>query len=77
MFLTFRDQNGFQITWKFGGTSFSMEQNLGAKEMQQGSHEGQMGMAHAARFPGRIGAYQFLPCCSDAVDLRLVGCVLT
>jgi hypothetical protein len=40
---------------KLGGTSFSTEQDLGAKGMQQGSHEGQTGMAHAARFPGRVG----------------------
>jgi hypothetical protein len=62
MFLTFRDPNRVQITRNFGGTSFSTEQDLGAKEMQQGSHEGQMGMAHAARFPGHVG-----PTCSPLV----------
>jgi hypothetical protein len=55
MFLTFRDPNGVQITWNFGGTSFSTEQDLGAKKMQHGSHEGQTGMAHVARFLGRVG----------------------
>jgi hypothetical protein len=55
MFLTFTDPNGVQITWNFGGTTFFMEQDLGAKEMQQGSHEGQTGMAHAARCLGRMG----------------------
>jgi hypothetical protein len=34
MFLTFRDPNRVQITWNFGGKSFSMEQDLGEKEMQ-------------------------------------------
>jgi hypothetical protein len=33
MFLAFRDPNGAQITWNFGETSFSTEQDLGAKEM--------------------------------------------
>jgi hypothetical protein len=28
------DPNGVQITWNFGGTSFSIEQDLGANEMQ-------------------------------------------
>jgi hypothetical protein len=32
-----------------------MDQDLGAKEVQQRRHEGQMGMAHTARFLGRIG----------------------
>jgi hypothetical protein len=32
-----------------------MEQDLGAKQVQQGSHEGQTSMAHAARFLGRMG----------------------
>jgi hypothetical protein len=32
-----------------------MEQDLGAKEMQQGSHEGQTGMAHVTRCLGRMG----------------------
>jgi hypothetical protein len=45
MFLTFRDPNRVQITSNFRGTSFSTEQDLGAKEMQQGSHKGQTGMA--------------------------------
>jgi hypothetical protein len=39
-----------------------MEQDLGAMEMQQGSHESLTGMAHAARFPGRVG-----PTCSSLV----------
>jgi hypothetical protein len=39
--------------------SFSIEQDLGAKEMQQGSHEGQTGMADTARYPGHVG-----PTCS-------------
>jgi hypothetical protein len=60
MFLTFRDPNRVQITWNFGGTRFSTEQDLGAKDMQHGSHEGQTGMAHAARFLGRM-AYPFPP----------------
>jgi hypothetical protein len=55
MFLTFRDPNGVQITWNFAGASFSMEQDFGAKEVQEGSHEGQTSMAHAARFLGRMG----------------------
>jgi hypothetical protein len=55
MFLNFRDPNGVQITWNFAGASFFMEQDLGAKEMQHGSHEGQTSMAHAARFLGRVG----------------------
>jgi hypothetical protein len=55
MFLTFRDPNRVQITRNFGGTSFSTEQDLLAKEMQQGSHEGQTGMAHTARFPAPMG----------------------
>jgi hypothetical protein len=62
MFLTFRDPNGVQITWNFGGMSFSTEQDLGAKEMQQGIHEGQTSMAHAARFLGHMG-----PTCSPLV----------
>jgi hypothetical protein len=62
MFLTFRDPNGVQITRNFGGTSVSTEQDLGAKEMQQGSHEGQTGMAHVARFPGCMG-----PTCSTLI----------
>jgi hypothetical protein len=40
-----------------------MEQDLGAKEMQQGSHDGQIGMAHIARFPGHMG-----PICSPLID---------
>jgi hypothetical protein len=55
MFLTFRDPNRVKITWNFTGANFSTKQDLGAKEMQQGSHEGQTGMAHATRFPGRMG----------------------
>jgi hypothetical protein len=55
MFLTFRDPSGVQITWNFAGASFSMERDLGVKEMQHGSHEGQTSMAHAARFPSRVG----------------------
>jgi hypothetical protein len=55
MFLTFRDPNRVQITWNFAGASFSTEQDLGAKEVQQGSHEGQTSMAHAARFLGCVG----------------------
>jgi hypothetical protein len=62
MFLTFTDPNRVQITWNFGGTSFPTEQDFGAKEMQQGSHEGQTGMAQVARFPGRMG-----PTCSSFV----------
>jgi hypothetical protein len=55
MFLTFRDPNRVQITWIFTGASFSTEQDLGEKEMQQGSHEGQTNMAHTTRFLGREG----------------------
>jgi hypothetical protein len=55
MFLTSTDPYRVQITWNFGGMSFSTEQDLGAKEMQQGSHEGQTGMAHMARFPSCVG----------------------
>jgi hypothetical protein len=32
-----------------------MEQDLGAKEVQQGSHEGQTSMAHMAKFLGLVG----------------------
>jgi hypothetical protein len=64
MFLNFRDPNGVQITWNFAGASFFMEQDLGAKEMQHGSHEGQTSMAHAVRFLGRMG-----PACSPLVAL--------
>jgi hypothetical protein len=32
-----------------------MEQDIGEKEVQQGSHEGQTSMAHATRFLGRMG----------------------
>jgi hypothetical protein len=32
-----------------------MKQDLGAKEVQQGSHEGQTSMAHAAKFLGHVG----------------------
>jgi hypothetical protein len=55
MFLTFRDPNRVQITWNFAGASFSTEQDFGEKEVQQGSHEGQTSMAHAAIFLGRVG----------------------
>jgi hypothetical protein len=76
MFLTFRDPNGVQITWNFGGMSFSTEQDLGAKEMQQGSHKGQMSMAHMVRFLGHVGQ-PVPPRCSNVVDRCLVGCILT
>jgi hypothetical protein len=36
-----------------------MEQDLGAKEMQHGSHEGQTDMTHVARFPGQMGPTYF------------------
>jgi hypothetical protein len=49
------DPNGVQITRNFVGASFSTKQDLGAKEMQQGSHEGQTSMAHASRFLGHVG----------------------
>jgi hypothetical protein len=39
---------------------FSTEQDFGAKEVQQGSHEGQMSMAHAAKFLGRVGLAYWL-----------------
>jgi hypothetical protein len=55
MFLTFRDPNGVQITWNFGGTSFSMEQNFREKEVQQRRSKGETGMAHAARCLGHVG----------------------
>jgi hypothetical protein len=55
MFLTFRDPNGVQITWNFGGTNFSTEQDFGEKEVQQRRSEGETGMAHAARCLGRMG----------------------
>jgi hypothetical protein len=55
MLFTFRDPNGVQITWNFAGASFSMEQDFGEKDVQQGSHEGQTSMAHAARFLSRVG----------------------
>jgi hypothetical protein len=55
MFLNFRDPNGVQITWNFVGASFSTEQDFGVKEVQQGSHEGQTGMAHATRYLGCVG----------------------
>jgi hypothetical protein len=55
MFLTFKDPNGVQITWNFARASFSTEQDFGAKEVQQGSHEGQTSMTHAARFLGCVG----------------------
>jgi hypothetical protein len=42
--------------------SFSTKQDLGSKEMQEGSHEGQTSMAHAARFLGRVG-----PACSPLI----------
>jgi hypothetical protein len=59
------------------GASFSTEQDLEAKEMQQGSHEGQTSMAHAARFPGHVEPARSPPRCSDAVNLHLVGFALT
>jgi hypothetical protein len=55
MFLTFRNPNGVQITWNFGGTSFSMKQDFGEKEVQQRRSEGEVGMAHAARCLGHMG----------------------
>jgi hypothetical protein len=62
MFLTFRDPNGVQITWNFAGASFSMEQDFREKEVEHGSHEGQISMAHIARFLGHVG-----PACSPLV----------
>jgi hypothetical protein len=62
MFLTFRDLNGVQITWNFAGASFSMKQDFGEKEVQQGIHEGQTSMAHAAKFLGQVG-----PACSPLI----------
>jgi hypothetical protein len=55
MFWTFRDPNGVQMTWNFAGANFLMDQDLGVKEVQQRRHEGQTGMAHAARLLGRVG----------------------
>jgi hypothetical protein len=43
MFLTFGDPNGVQMTWYFAGASFSTEQDLGAKEVQQRRPEEQTG----------------------------------
>jgi hypothetical protein len=55
MFLTFRDPAGVQITSNFAGTSFSMEQDFGEKEVQQRRSEEETGMAHIARCLGHVG----------------------
>jgi hypothetical protein len=54
MFLTFRDPNGVQKTRNFAGANFLTDQDLGAKEVLQRRHEGQTGIAHMARFLGRV-----------------------
>jgi hypothetical protein len=71
MFLTSRDPNGVKITRNFTGAGFSMEQNFGEKEVQQGSHEGQTSMAHMATFPSCMG-----PTRSPLVALMLLIFIL-
>jgi hypothetical protein len=76
MFLTFKDPNGVQITWNFTGASFSTEQDFGAKEVQPGATRAKQ--AWPTR-PDSLAAWgqPIPPCCSDAVNLRLDGLVLT
>ena len=55
IFWCFRDPNDVQMTWKFTSISFTKEEDLGAKEANERRPEAQKGVAHAARFLGRVG----------------------
>ena len=43
------------MTWKFTSISFRKEEDLGAKEANERRPEAQKGVAHTARFLGRVG----------------------
>ena len=55
IFWCFRDPNDVQMTWKFTSISFWKEEDLGAKEANKRRPEAQKGVAHAARYRGRVG----------------------
>ena len=55
IFWCFRDPNNVQMTWKFTSINFRKEEDLGVKEANERRPEAQKGVAHAARFLGRMG----------------------
>ena len=55
IFLSFRDPNDVQLTYKFTGIIFWKEEDVGAKEAKKWRPEGQKRWAHAARFLGHVG----------------------
>ena len=55
LFYCFRDPNVNEITWKFTGVNIWKEEGLRKKEASKRRPEGQTGMAHAARYRGRVG----------------------
>ena len=55
IFWCFRDPNDVQKTWKFTSIIFRKYEDLGVKEANERRPEAQNGVAHAARFLGRVG----------------------
>ena len=55
IFRCFRDPNDVQMTCNFGSINIWKEEDLGAKEANKRRPEAQKGVAHAARYRGRVG----------------------
>ena len=55
IFGSFRNPNDVQMTWKFMSVDFWKEESVGAKEENKRRPEAQKGVAHAARYLGRVG----------------------
>ena len=55
MFLTFRDPNDVQMSYKFRGVIILEGQDYGAQDVNERSPGGQRGGSHAAPVPGRVG----------------------
>ena len=53
--MLFRSPNVNEITWKFTGVNIWKEEDMWAKEANKRRSEDQTGMAHAARYMGRVG----------------------
>ena len=54
-FNVFRDPNVNEITWKFTGVNIWKEEDMWAKEANKRRPEAQTGVAHVARYCGRVG----------------------